>query len=340
MITGDHAGTARAIAVELGLTTSDETPLTGREIEALTDEELKTAVKEKAVFARSSPEHKIRLVKALQANAEVVAMTGDGVNDAPALKQADIGIAMGKKGTEAAKQAAEIVLADDNFASIVNAVKEGRTVYDNLKKSIAFLLPTNGGESVAIIVAIAIGATLPITPLQILWVNMVTAIGLGIVLAFEPPEADIMSRAPRARETPLLSPFLIWRIVFVSLLFLVGIFGVFHWTLMNGGSIDLARTMAVNALVSMEIFYLFSVRFLKNPSFNWRGIKGTPRILMAVAFVVVLQLAFTYLPFSQQIFDTQALSAAQLFITAGVGASTLIVLELEKLIVRSRHIEM
>jgi len=340
MITGDHAGTARAIAAELGLTTKDQTPLTGSEIEALTDEELQSAAKDTAVFARSSPEHKIRLVKALQANAEVVAMTGDGVNDAPALKQADIGIAMGKKGTEAAKQAAEIVLADDNFASIVNAVKEGRTVYDNLKKSIAFLLPINGGESIAIIVAILIGATLPVTPLQILWVNMVSAIGLGIVLAFEPPETDIMKRAPRPRGTPLLSRFLLWRIVFVSLLFLVGIFGVFHWTLSQGGSTDLARTMAVNALVSMEVFYLFSVRFLKNPSFNWQGVKGTPRVLMAVAFVVTLQLAFTYLPMFQQIFSTQGLSFAQLLLISGIGASVLIVLELEKRFVRSRDIKM
>lgn len=338
MITGDHAGTALAIAFELGLAREGQTALTGRDIEEMSDEQLKVVVKDTDVFARSSPEHKIRLVKALQSNGQIVAMTGDGVNDAPALKQADIGIAMGKKGTEAAKQAAEIVLADDNFATIVSAVKEGRTIYDNLKKSIAFLLPINGGESIAITVAILIGATLPITPLQILWVNMVSAIGLGIVLAFEPAESDIMARAPRARNAPLLSPFLLWRIAFVSLLFLVGIFGVFHWTLYDGGSTDLARTMAVNALVSMEVFYLFSVRFLKTRSFHWQGIKGTPRVLMAVAFVVTLQLAFTYLPAAQEIFSTRPLSFAQLLLIAAVGVCVLLILEIEKLIVRRRHI--
>jgi potassium/sodium efflux P-type ATPase len=338
MITGDHAGTALAIARELGLAKDGQSAMIGREIETLSDSELEAAVKDTDVFARASPEHKIRLVKALQANGEVVAMTGDGVNDAPALKQADIGIAMGKKGTEAAKQAAEIVLADDNFASIVNAVKEGRTVYDNLKKSIAFLLPINGGESMAITVAILIGATLPITPLQILWVNMVSAIGLAMVLAFEPAEADIMSRSPRDRNSPLLSAFLIWRIAFVSTLFLIGIFGVFHWTLEQGGSVEQARTMAVNALVSMEVFYLFSVRSLKARSFTWQGVQGTPRVLMAVGFVVALQLGFTYLPPVQQLFATQSLSLFELLIIAGVGLCVLLVLELEKLVLRTRNV--
>jgi magnesium-transporting ATPase (P-type) len=339
MITGDHAGTAMAIAKALGLACDGQKALIGLDIETMSAQELENAVQKIDVFARASPEHKIRLVKALQTNGEVVAMTGDGVNDAPALKQADIGIAMGKKGTEAAKQAAEIVLADDNFASIVNAIKEGRTVYDNLKKSIAFLLPINGGESMAITVAILIGVTLPITPLQILWVNMVSAIGLAMVLAFEPAEADIMSRKPRDRDTPLLSPFLIWRIVFVSLLFLIGIFGVFHWTLSQGGSVESARTMAVNALVSMEVFYLFSVRSLKSRAFTWQGVKGTPRVLMAVGLVVVLQLGFTYLPPMQQLFTTHGLSFIELLVVAGVGVSVLMVLELEKLVLRWRHIK-
>jgi magnesium-transporting ATPase (P-type) len=339
MITGDHAGTAMAIAKALGLACDGQKALIGLDIETLSAQELESAVQRNDVFARASPEHKIRLVRALQTNGEVVAMTGDGVNDAPALKQADIGIAMGKKGTEAAKQAAEIVLADDNFASIVNAIKEGRTVYDNLKKSIAFLLPINGGESMAITVAILIGVTLPITPLQILWVNMVSAIGLAMVLAFEPAEADIMSRKPRDRDTPLLSSFLIWRIFFVSLLFLMGIFGVFHWTLGQGGSVETARTMAVNALVSMEVFYLFSVRSLKSRAFTWQGVKGTPRVLMAVGLVMVLQLGFTYLPPMQQLFATHRLSFIELLIVAGVGVSVLMVLELEKLVLRWRHIK-
>lgn len=339
MITGDHAGTAMAIAKALGLARDGQKALIGLDIETMSAHELEIAVQKIDVFARASPEHKIRLVSALQANGEVVAMTGDGVNDAPALKQADIGIAMGKKGTEAAKQAAEIVLADDNFASIVNAIKEGRTVYDNLKKSIAFLLPINGGESMAITVAILIGVTLPVTPLQILWVNMVSAIGLAMVLAFEPAEADIMLRKPRDRDTPLLSPFLIWRIVFVSLLFLIGIFGVFHWTLKQGGSVELARTMAVNALVSMEVFYLFSVRSLKSRAFTWQGVKGTPRVLVAVGLVVLLQIGFTYLPPMQQLFATHGLSVIELLVVAGVGVSVLMVLELEKLVLRWRQIQ-
>jgi len=241
---------------------------------------------------------------------------------------------MGQKGTEAAKQAAEIVLVDDNFASIVNAVEQGRTVYDNLKKTIAFLLPINGGESMAIGAAILLGASLPITPLQILWVNMVSSIGLAMVLAFEPPEPDIMSRNPRDAKEPLLSTFLIWRILFVSSLFLVGTFGAFHWTLSQGHSLDVARTMAVNALVSMEVFYLMSVRYLKSRSFHWIGVQGTPRVLGAVLLVVALQVAMTYLPWLQRVFDTQALGPGQLTVVVAIGITVLLVLELEKMVLR------
>ena len=333
MITGDHVGTAIAIANELGIGDGRHA-LVGHELETLSDQELQDAIAQTDVFARASPEHKIRIVRALQAQGNVVAMTGDGVNDAPALKQADIGIAMGKKGTEAAKQASEIVLVDDNFSSIVNAVEEGRTVYDNLKKTIAFLLPINGGESMAIGAAILIGASLPITPLQILWINMVSSVCLAMVLAFEAPEADIMNRSPRNRNEPLLSRFLIWRILFVSSLFLTGIFGVYHWTLSQGESIEVARTMAVNALVSMEVFYLFSVRYLKSRSFTWAGVQGTPRVLASVGLVVVLQLGMTYWPAFQAIFDTRALSLGQLGIVVLVGVLILVVLELEKLVFR------
>jgi magnesium-transporting ATPase (P-type) len=333
MITGDHAVTATAIANELGIG-DGKSALIGAEIEKMSEQQLKDVVQSIDVFARASPEHKIRLVKALQAHQEVVAMTGDGVNDAPALKQADIGIAMGLKGTEAAKQAAEIVLADDNFASIVSAVQEGRTVYDNLKKTIAFLLPINGGESMAIAAAILLGVSLPITPLQILWVNMVSAVGLAMVLAFEPPEPDIMNRMPRDRHEPLLSRFLMWRILFVSGLFLIGIFGVYHATLAQGGSIHEARTMAVNALVSMEVFYLFSVRYLKSKSFTWVGVKGTPRVLVAVGSVILLQIGFTYLPFMQHLFATTALTPLQLLSLVGVGACVLLILEMEKLLLQ------
>jgi magnesium-transporting ATPase (P-type) len=235
------------------------------------------------VFARASPEHKLRLVRALQANGEVVAMTGDGVNDAPALKQADVGVAMGMKGTEAAKQAGAIVLADDNFASIAHAVEEGRTVYDNLKKTVTFLLPINGGESLSLLLAVLLGVALPILPAQILWVNMVSSVALAMVLAFEPTEADVMRRPPRPPGEPLLSRFLVWRIGFVSTLFLAGIFGMFEWALWQGASVEAARTVAVNTLVCMEVFYLFSVRYLKAPRSRGRASSGTPRVLAAVA---------------------------------------------------------
>ena len=329
MITGDHAGTARAIAEQLGLANHRDV-LTGRDIDDLNHMELATRAAEVDVFARTSPEHKLRLVQALQEAEQVVAMTGDGVNDAPALKRADVGVAMGGNGTEAAKEAAEMVLADDNFASIAAAVREGRTVYDNLKKAIVFLLPVNGGESFAIIAAILAGYTLPITPLQILWVNMVSSVGLAIALAFEPTEADVMKRPPRPAGTPMLSAFLIWRIVFVSTLFVAGIFGIFLWTRSHGATLEEARTYAVNTLVVMEVFYLFSVRYLRAPSLTLKGILGTRAVLVAVAVVVSLQLVFTYAPFMEALFDTRPVDFLHGLEIIGIGIALFAVLEIEK----------
>ena len=329
MITGDHLATARAIGKQLGI--GDGTrAVAGKDIESLDDAALRKLVAETDVFARSSPEHKLRLVEALQANGEVVAMTGDGVNDAPALKRADVGVAMGVKGTEAAKEAAEMVLADDNFASIERAIEEGRTVYDNLKKSITFLLPINGGESGALIAAIILGATLPITPVQILWVNMVSSVALALALAFEPAEPGVMRRAPRPANDPILSGFLIWRIVLVSFLFLIGIFGMFELSLARGASLEEARTIAVNTLVAMEVFYLFSVRYLRTPSFTMTGVKGTPPVLMAVATVFVLQLVFTYAPFMSLLFGTQPIAFMQGVEIVLIGIALLVILEVEK----------
>ena len=336
MITGDHAVTAAAIAAQLGLAAPGAAAraVTGPEIEALDDAALGELVAGTAVFARASPEHKLRLVRALRARGEVVAMTGDGVNDAPALKQADVGVAMGLKGTEAAKQAGAIVLADDNFASIAQAVQEGRTVYDNLRKTVTFLLPVNGGESLSLLVAVLLGTTLPIAPAQILWVNMVSSVALALVLAFEPPEADVMSRPPRPPGEPLLSRFLLWRVGFVSALFLAGIFGLHAWALERGLDEATARTVAVNALVCMEVFYLFSVRYLKAPSFTVEGVKGTPRVLAAVAAVVLLQLGFTYAPFMQRLFGSAALPPEVLPAVLGAGVAVLLVLEVEKALLR------
>src|SRR5690606_10397277 len=208
--------------------------VTGQQLEEVADAELPDIAIAASVFARTTPEHKLRIVRALQSRGHTVAMTGDGVNDAPSLKQADIGIAMGHKGTEAAKEAAEMVLADDNFASIAAAVHEGRAVYDNIRKVIAWTLPTNGGEALAVILALAFGWVLPRTAPQILWINMVCTITLGMVLASEPPEAGVMHRPPRDRAAPLVSPFMLWRIVLVSILFSVGVFGIYAFALMRG----------------------------------------------------------------------------------------------------------
>ncbi|MEL6964002.1 MAG: cation-transporting P-type ATPase [Pseudomonadota bacterium] len=332
MITGDHAVTAAAIARELGLE-NPSSVLTGVELDQLNDDELRACVKSSAVFARTSPAHKLRLVQALQSQGLVVAMTGDGVNDAPALKRADVGISMGQKGSEAAKEASEIVLVDDNFATIVDAVRAGRTVYDNIKKAILFILPTSGGEALVLIGAILLGATLPITPVQILWVNMVTAVTLGLALAFEPSESDVMRRPPRATSEPILSRFLMWRTVFVSTLFMIAIFTQFALATMQGASTAEARTVVVNTLVVMEIFYLFSVRYLGTSSIHLAGALGTPAVLASVGAVTVLQLLFTYTPFMAVPFDTQPLRPTQGLQIVAFGIALLLIVEAEKRLV-------
>jgi magnesium-transporting ATPase (P-type) len=329
MITGDHALTASAIARQLGLNNSDRV-VTGAELDSVSDTDLTRLVHEVDVFARTSPEHKLRLVEALQADGQVVAMTGDGVNDAPALKRADVGIAMGQKGSEAAREAAEIVLLDDNFATIAAAVTAGRTVYDNLKKSIVFFLPINGGESGSLIVALLAGLTLPITAVQILWVNMVSSVALAMSLAFEPAEPGVMKRPPRPPGERLLNAFLVWRILFVSVLFLGGIFLIYGWAIARGESVEMARTLAVNTLVVMEVFYLFAVRYLDSASITLRGVLGTPAVLVSVALVVVLQMLFTYAPFMHRFFDSRPVGWQEGVVVIGVGVLVLLILELEK----------
>ncbi|MGY6548269.1 MAG: cation-translocating P-type ATPase [Roseinatronobacter sp.] len=329
MITGDHAGTAAAIGREIGLA-RPERVLTGADIDALDDSALIAAVASTDIFARTSPAHKLRLVTALQADGAVVAMTGDGVNDAPALKRADAGIAMGARGAQAAREASDLVLADDNFASIAEAVRQGRTVYANLKKVIAFLLPVNGGESLSLIIAVLFALTLPITPLQILWVNMLSSVALAMALAFEPPEKNVMERPPRPAGAPILSRFVLWRVLLVSGLFTLGIFGQFRLALTMGADLDVARTMAVNTLVAMEIFYLFSVRYRDGPSLTAAGARGTPAIVVALGVVLVLQGLLTYAPPLQTVFGTAALGPAQLVACALAGLALLVVLDLDK----------
>ncbi|AGA90611.1 P-type ATPase, translocating [Thioflavicoccus mobilis 8321] len=334
MITGDHASTARAIAAQLDLANHREA-LTGGELETLDDEVLCERVERIDVYARVSPEHKLRLVSRLQERGHVVAMTGDGVNDAPALKRADVGIAMGNKGTEVAKEAAEMVLADDNFASIAHAVEEGRTVYDNLMKSILFILPTNGGEALIILGAILLGfAELPITPVQILWVNMITAVTLALALAFEPPERGVMRRPPRNARQPVLTPLFLWRILFVSLILMAGTFSLFLWELGREVHLDYARTVAVNTLVAFEIFYLFNARYILDPVLNREGLIGNRYVLIAIGVLVLMQLALTYLGPMQTLFQTAALDAATWGRIVLVAASVLFLVEIEKAVVR------
>jgi len=333
MITGDHATTASAIAQRMGIRKAGNT-LIGSDLERMDDATLRQQVLRNNVFARTSPEQKLRLVKALQENDLVAAMTGDGVNDAPALKRADIGVAMGIKGSETAKESAEMVLADDNFASIVKAIEEGRTVYDNIRKSIMFILPTNGGEALTILAAIAFGRLLPVTAAQILWVNMITAVTLALALAFEPAENNIMQRPPRNTRDALLSRFMVWRILFVSLLMVAATFGLFIWERSSGASIEVARTVAVNMLVVAEIFYLLNTRYISRSVLSREGLLGNRKVLLAIVVVLLFQLLYTYLPLMQLFFQSAPLPAEAWLRIASAGLLLFILVELEKLVIR------
>jgi len=333
MITGDHVETARAIGAQLAIG-AGRPAITGAEIALMDDAALRRVAMEVDVFARASPEHKLRLVQALQDEGQVVAMTGDGVNDAPALKRADVGVAMGKKGTEAAKEASDVVLANDNFATIAAAVREGRAVYDNLKKFILFMLPTNGGEALVVIAAILFELTLPLTPAQILWINMVTSSTLGLALAFEPAEDGIMRRRPRPPGESLLSGFFVWRVLLVSTLMMTGALGLFLWELSLGTSVETARTMAVNAIVVAEMFYLINSRHVLASVLNREGLTGNPKALLAIAACIPLQLAFTHLPAMQAIFGSTDLDLLEWLKVLGAGLLVFGVAELEKLVIR------
>ncbi len=327
MITGDHAVTALAIARQIGLDAGRA--LTGRELAGLDDTALAEVAHAVDVFARVEPEQKLRLVRALQGRGNVVAMTGDGVNDAPALKQADIGVAMGLGGTEVAKGAAAMVLTDDNFASIEAAVEEGRGVWDNLVKFITWTLPTNFGEGLVIVAAILAGATLPITPLQILWINMTTAVLLGLPLAFEPIEKGIMRRPPRRLDQPVLDRALIRRIVLVSFLLLAGAFGLFLRELAQGHTLAEARTVAVNLFVMVEAAYLFNCRSLTQ-GFWKQGLFSNLWIWAGVGSMMLLQLAMTYLPVMNQLFGTAPIGVAEWLEITLVALFSSSVIALEK----------
>ncbi len=328
MITGDHALTAQAIAEQMGLSQNGSGQVfSGQQLAQMNDEELANAIENFAVFARVAPEQKLRLVEALQAKGEIVAMTGDGVNDAPALKQADIGIAMGITGTEVAKEAADMVLTNDNFASIEAAVEEGRTVYRNLLKTIGFILPVNGGEALTILVGILLAARLPILPVQILWVNMVSSVALSATLAFEPKTRDTMKQSPRRPNEPLLTPKLLVRILIISAFNLIAVFGIFEWTLQTTETIDLARTMAVHTLVAAETFYLLSIsQFIPSLFTFWQDRRQPIAYVPAIGvFVVILaQLLFSQVSLINPLFDTQPLELNQILICIAAGLPVMI----------------
>ncbi len=335
MITGDHGATARSIGARLGIGDGSRA-LKGSTIEGASDDELRAALADHDVVARAGPEHKLRIVRALQAEGHVCAMTGDGVNDAPALKQADIGVAMGIKGTEAAKGASEMVLADDDFSSIEQAVEEGRTVYDNLKKTILFILPTNGAEALLVLAGVALALeAFPVTPVQILWVNMITAVTLALALAFEPPEPGIMARPPRDPGDPMLSRFLIRRIVYVSVWVCTACLLLFQWELGRGSDPEYARTAVVNALVAAQLWYLFTCRFQWRPSIGWQALVGNRAALVAAALLVTFQAAFTYTAPFHFLFGTRPLEPASWGPVLAVGLTLYLVVELEKAAGRS-----
>jgi Ca2+-transporting ATPase len=325
MITGDHITTAQAIARRMGFRKNKKViAYTGAELAEMSNSQLANAVEQGSVFARVAPEQKLRIVEALQSKGEIVAMTGDGVNDAPALKQADIGIAMGS-GTEVAKEASDMILTDDNFASIESAVEEGRSVYKNLLKAICFILPVNGGESMTILISTLLGRELPILSLQILWLNMLNSITMTVPLSFEPKSSGVMKHPPRPVNEPFLTVNRVKRILAISLYNWTLIFGMFEWVRQAPwGSIELARTMAIQALVMGRIFYLLSISQLV-PSliakFNGskEKVNGAPALAAGIIVAVVLQIIFANSEFINSVFKTAPMNLDQWLICLGVS---------------------
>ena len=335
MITGDHAVTASEIARQLGIGIDPGSPkqrpvaMTGAQLETLTDEELIEAAENTSVFARVAPEQKLRLVEALQSRNHIVAMTGDGVNDAPALKQANIGIAMGITGTDVSKEAADMVLTDDNFASITAAVEEGRRIFDNLVKFIAWTLPTNGGQGLVILASIFTGTTLPILPVQILWINMTTAVFLGLMLAFEPGETDTMKYPPRHPDSPILTGVVVGRIILVSVLLLIAVFSIFAWQKASGYPLEVARTVAVNIFVMSSLAYLFNSRSLTKSMFRL-GVFSNRWLLLGCGLMITLQILFTYAPFMNRLFSSAPISGRDWIVIIGVAFAVYSIIGTEK----------
>jgi magnesium-transporting ATPase (P-type) len=327
MITGDHAITASAIAKQIGLNAS--AILSGEQIQMKTVD----------VISRASPQHKLRLVKALQSLGELVAMTGDGVNDAPAIKVADIGVAMGNKGTAAAREAADLVLTDDNFATISNAVREGRVVLDNIKKSMLFILPTDVAEAGVILLAILGGLSLPITASQILWINTVTAVTFSLAIAFERPERGVMKRPPRLPTEPLITKLFAARIIVVSALLMAFTFTAFEWELSRGHSLAMSRTTAVNMLIMCQMAYLFNVKYFTHSSMRISAFIENRVTSVVCGVMIVLQALFTYSPWMQSVFSTQPIDVASWLFILAFAILMFLVIELEKAVLRAYQVQ-
>jgi len=337
MITGDHQETAMAIGQMLGIGNS-QAAITGYQLEHMSDAELADAAKTYDIFARTSPEHKLRLVKALEASGEIVGMTGDGVNDAPALKQANVGIAMGIKGTEVTKEAADMILADDNFATIAAAVKEGRRVYDNLKKTILFIMPTNLAQGLLIIIAILMGNLLPLTPVQILWMNMATSATLSFGLAFEPAEANAMRRPPRNVKAHVMDAYAIWRVVFVGLLISISAFVLEAWLQPRGYSAEFIRTVLLQMLVTAQWAYMLNCRNSDGFSLD-RGLLKNRGIWLVTLVLIVLQAIIIYVPLMNTLFGTRPLPINYWLISLIVSIAIFIIVEIEKRLTRAWRVK-
>ncbi|MDH3276883.1 MAG: HAD-IC family P-type ATPase [Nitrosopumilus sp.] len=341
MITGDNLKTAIHIGEQIGLNQSilgtkrKLVAISGKELETYSDDELITIAEKTDVFARVLPEQKFALVKALQNKGHIVAMTGDGVNDAPALKQANVGIAMGITGTEVAKEASDVILTDDNFASIKTAVEEGRRILDTLIKFITWTLPTNFGEGLVILVSIFLGLVLPILPVQILWINMTTALALGMMLIFEPKEIDVMKRPPRKPGMPILTSEMIIQISIVSASILLSAYGLFEWHLDDGHSIEESRTVAVNTIVMIEIFYLLNCRSLSK-SILKIGFFTNKLIFLGIGIMILIQIIFTYSPIMNDVFQSHPIGIESWLKIIGVSFLTLIIIEIKKFVFDKR----
>ena len=332
MITGDHPQTAMSIGQMLGITNSEQA-VTGYQLEKMDDAELADAAVKYDIFARTSPEHKLRLVKALQDKGEIVGMTGDGVNDAPALRQAYVGIAMGIKGTEVTKEAADMVLTDDNFATIASAVKEGRRLYDNLKKTILFIMPTNLAQGLLIVIALLAGNIIPLTPVLILWMNMATSATLSFGLAFEAAERNIMKRPPRQTGQHVMDAYAVWRVAFVGTMIAIAAFALEAWLAPRGHSAEFIRTVLLQMLVCAQWVYMINCRNTEGFSLN-RGLLANKGIWLVTGVLFLLQAAIIYLPFMQMLFGTEALPLRYWFVTLAVAAVMFFVVEIEKRLTR------